>query len=165
MYDKVRATNFVLRTINNFIARNSPDLKATGSITVVSGQATLPSDFHSMISIYNGSSELLPKHDDEDLTDYNYEIIGSVVYTDALGPLTVNYKKALGTLTTAGSAPTGDFPLPVFYVELCKKYAKMFLNAGSQADAMFMSQIESDVRKIASTKDRGRLERRGLWGV
>jgi hypothetical protein len=154
-FDITRAINFVYRIINNFLPRTSPDVKATTTLTITDGSATLPTDLAAIQSVWSGTVELYPNIGQETLDYMHYEVRGSTLYTGASGSLTLYYKKQF-TAVTPADPPTGDCPLPDMFAPYIVKYAKMYLQGASQADVIIPS-IEKDVKILGAVRDKSKI--------
>ena len=161
VYDITRAVNFVLRTINNNLPRSASELKKMATLTVSSGQATLPTDFLALKSVWNGSQKLTQVIGDEEISSGDYDIYGNtLVTTTDVTSINLYYKAQLTQLdASGGSTPTGDFPLADFYIDLVKKYAVLFLNSSTEANQL-ASQIGADVRYISAGRDKSAIKPR-----
>lgn len=157
-----RAVNFVYRTIGNYLPRTAPDLKEVATLTVSDGSAELPSDFHSIQSIWSGTKELLPNVGQEQLNSCTYEQRGNTIYTAATGDLTLYYKKQLSAITPSDT-PEGNVPLPDSFIETIKKYAILYLTGSTSAELLAL--IEKDVKIIGASRDRSRIQPKAAYYI
>lgn len=158
VFDVTRGLNFVLRTVANNLPRSASELKSYTTLTVSSGQATLPSDFLAMKSVWNGSNKLTQVMADEDVDNYTYDIYADTLVThDSITSLKIYYKSQLTQLdASAGTIPAGDFPLPDFYSDMVKKYAIAYLSG--QGDATLTEMIGKDARYLGAARDRTKMQ-------
>jgi len=155
VYDITRAVNFVLRTITNNMPRSASELKSIATLSVSSGQTTLPTDFLAIKSVWNGNTKLTQVIGDEPIQNGEYDIYGdTMVFSPSVTSITLYYKSQLTQLdASSGDVTTGNFPLPDFYLDLVKKYAVLFLTNSQEANAL-AGQIGQDVRYISAGRDK-----------
>lgn len=152
VYDITRGLNFVLRTVGNNLPRSASELKEYVVLPVSSGEATLPADFLAAKSVWNGGTKLKQVIGDEDVDAYTYDIYGDTLVTaTSITSLKLYYKKQFTQLVTDGTVPTGNFPLPDFYIDMVKKYAIAYLTGSIDN---LTELIAKDARYLGAGRDK-----------
>jgi hypothetical protein len=157
-YQLEEAINTVQSIIANALSTsNSELLTDTATITLTSNVADLPSDFQSVVSVFNLAGEPLSYlTKSKAIDEYSYRIRGTKIYF-AGSALTLDYKKSLTSADIADLNVTMD--LPEYFADTIKKYAVMILQNGmNKADAPIVQLITDDVYKLTSGREYSGIE-------
>ena len=165
-YNLTNALNFVLRNISNMLPRTSSDLKYQSTLTVSSGQATLPTGFLSLTSVYNGDTPLSETVGDETVEENTYTVRQNTMFVHpSISSIVLNYKKSVTEMdATNGEPQAGAFPLSDVYNDLVKRYAILYLQ-GQTAQSALVGMIQSEVKYIATTRSKSEIKPRQAFYV
>ena len=157
-YQLEEAVNTVQNIIANALSvSNSELLTKQATITMTSGVGDLPTDFRSIVSVFNSSNEPLPYLTKSKAVDeFSYRIRGNKIYSSN-GTLIVDYKKSLTDADISNLAVEMD--LPNYFADTIKKYAVIILQNGmSNSDSSMVQLISDDVYNLTSGREYSGLE-------
>ena len=157
-YQLEEAVNTVQSIIANALSTsNSELLTETIAVTLTNGVGDLPTNFQSVVSVFDASNTPLPYLTKSKVVDqYSYRIRGNKIYSSNV-TLNLDYKKSLTNADVADLSVVMD--LPDYFADTIKKYAVMILQNGmNNADAPIIQLITDDVYKLTSGREYSGIE-------
>lgn len=157
-YQLEESVNTVQSIIANALSiSNSELLTDAATITLVNGVGALPTDFRSVVSVFNENNRSLPYlTKSKSVDEYSYRIRGNNIYSNS-ATLTLDYKKSLTNADISNLAVEMD--LPDYFADTIKKYSVTILQNGiSNADASIIQMIADDVYKLTSGREYSGIE-------
>lgn len=152
-YQMVAALNSVLSMVYNALSnQNSSILTREDTLELDDYEADLPSDFLSLVAVFDPSGTPLTIAGKSAAIGTNtYRIMGNKIYSlNSL--LTLQYKAWF--IDVEYDTMDDDLELPAYFGELLRKYAVIVLTGGiSKADTPIVEQVESDVRRLTAGRD------------
>jgi hypothetical protein len=157
-YQIEEAVNSVQNAIANALSvSNSELLTTTETIALTAGVGDLPSDFQSIVTVFNaGNKPLTYQTKSKPVDEWTYRIRDSKIYTTNSSVI-IDYKKSLTPADLADLAVT--MPLPDYFAEMIKRYVSMMLaNGMSSPDAAMVQMISDDVYSLTSGREYSGIE-------
>lgn len=152
-YQMVAALNSVLSMVYNALSsQNSSILTKEDTLELDDYEADLPSDFLSMVAVFDASGNpLVISGKSAAISAGTYRIMGNKIYS-LNSSLIIQYKSWFDAVEY--DTVEDDLELPAYFGELLRKYAVIVLTGGiSKADTPIVELVESDVRRLTAGRD------------